>query len=82
MSKARVIKVVGNKIGYRQLLNSIEIQHVLNDLGNDIAKRCNGDYVVTTQLGKVRAHTRVATNSQETLNDNYDNNTLIKAVSK
>lgn len=79
---SKVIKVKGNKAGYRQLLNGREMQQLLNELGNEVAQKCNGDYVVTTQMGKVRAHTRVATNSRETLNDNYDNNTLIKAVSK
>lgn len=79
---SKVIKVKGNKAGYRQLLNGREMQQLLNELGNEVAQKCNGDYVVTTQMGKVRAHTRVATNSRKTLNDNYDNNTLIKAVSK
>lgn len=79
---SKVIKVKGNKAGYRQLLNGREMQQLLNELGNEVARKCNGDYVVTTQMGAVRAHTRVATNSRKTLKDNYKNNTLIKAVSR
>lgn len=80
MTNYKVLKVKGNRSGYRALLNSKECQTMLDNLGNEIATKANGDYLVTTQVGKVRSHTRVAVNSRETLNDNLENNTLLKAV--
>lgn len=80
MTKYKVLKVKGNRSGYRALMNSQGCQKMLDDLGKEIATKANGDYLVTTQVGQVRAHTRVAVNSRETLKDNLENNTLLKAV--
>lgn len=81
-SKVKVIKIVPNNIGYRQLLNSVELQKYMLDLGMNVASSCGSDYAVTAQAGRTRLHVRVATTSQKALNDNYDNNTLVRAVSK
>jgi hypothetical protein len=81
MTKIKVTKIKPNNAGYRRLLNGIELQKYCNDLGEQVSKKAGTGYVVTTQIGKKRLHTRVAAVTKEAVRDNYENNTLLKAVS-
>lgn len=80
MTKIKVVKIKPNNVGYRKLLNGIELQEYCHELGNQVAKKAGTDYEVTTQIGKKRLHTRVATASKEAVKDNLENNTLLKVV--
>lgn len=82
MTKFKVIKLKTNNRGYRMLLNSIELQKYCNDLGEQVSNRAGIGYVVTTQVGRNRLHTRVAAATKDAVIDNYKNNTLLKAVGK
>jgi hypothetical protein len=81
MTKIKVTKIKTNNRGYRMLLNGMELQKFCNDLGEQVSKKAGTGYVVTTQIGKKRLHTRVAAVTKEAVKDNLENNTLLKAVS-
>ena len=66
--------------GIQALLQSDEMQEIINDVGRSILKRVGKGYGLKSKIGKKRAICTVYTDTVEAAKDNYDNNTLLKAV--
>lgn len=67
-----------NPAGVRELLKSQEMQDVLVSYAGKVASRAGSGYDV--YVGRNRANVSVHTGTPEAAQDNYDNNTLEKAV--
>lgn len=75
--------VVLNSAGIRELLKSSEIQSVLNETAETVARRAGEGYeAVPGTLGKTRANVRVQAATKEANKDNLENNTLLKALGR
>lgn len=79
MSKS-IIKL--NEKGIIELLQSRSMQNYLVEQGKAIQKRCGSGYESENQatIGRKRAIVRVSAVTNKAKKDNYDNNTLIKAL--
>ena len=71
-------KFVRDHEGIGQLLKSAEMQAVLIDYANAVQNRAGDDYSV--YVGRTRANVSVRTDNDDAVQDNYENNTLLKAV--
>lgn len=70
-----------NKEGVRELLQSQEMLTVVTEYANNIRGRAGDGYEVSTfPTGKTRVNASVYAATKEAIQDNYDNNTLLKAV--
>lgn len=67
-----------NREGVRALMQSQEMQDVLVGYAQRIQSRAGDGYSVF--VGKTRANVSVRTESDAAVQDNLDNNTLLKAV--
>ena len=74
------VRVVLNKKGVRELLQSKEITSVVSEACEGVAKRAGTGYAFNTQTGKNRAVGRVYAVNKKAISDNYKNNTLLKAL--
>lgn len=79
MSKSRIVL---NEKGIIALLQSTEMQNVLIDQANKVKNRCGTGYEAEPQavIGKKRAIVRVSAVTNKAKQDNYKNNTLLKAL--
>lgn len=77
---ASKFKVWIEPAGMNAVRNSPEVQKWLEETGNAIAGRANGDYRVEVKTGKTRAHCNVIADSVATYYDNLKNNSLLKAM--
>lgn len=66
--------------GVRELLKSPEIMAACAEQAQAIANRAGTGYTVSTYTGRSRVNASVGATSEEALRDNYENNTLLKAV--
>lgn len=73
-------KVVLNKAGVRELLQSEWIKGVLQEHANNIATRAGDGYATSAYTGKNRANVSVYPETFEAYKDNLTNNTLIKSL--
>ena len=64
--------------GVGQLLKSEEMQSVLISYASAVQNRAGDDYSV--YVGRTRANVSVRTDNDDAVQDNYENNTLLKAV--
>lgn len=64
--------------GVGQLLKSEEMQSVLISYASAVQNRAGDDYSV--YVGRTRANVSVRTDNDNAVQDNYENNTLLKAV--
>ena len=64
-----------------QLLKNEEMQGVLKDIADSIASSADGEYDVSTRVGKTRANASIAISDPDTYQKNLKENTLLKAVS-
>lgn len=69
-----------NYEGVRELLRSDEMKELLTDLAEGIQKRAGDGYEVSPYTGKTRVNVSVGTATFEAMQDNLDNNTLLKAL--
>lgn len=69
-----------NSKGVNELLHSSEMVDVLQSYASDIQSRVNGTYQTDTKQMGTRAVASVFTEDPEEIADNYDNNTLWRAV--
>lgn len=67
-----------NRDGVRSLMQSAEMQQVLKNYADTIADRAGDGYDV--HIGPNRANVSVQTANAAAVQDNLDNNTLLKAV--
>ncbi len=75
------IKFELNKAGVRQILQSPEMLNVCKEHAEAIRGRAGDGYEISTHSpGKTRVNVSVYAASEEALKDNYENNTLLKAV--
>lgn len=78
MSKVR-IKL--NRAGVRALLRSSEIQAMLAQEASSRAAGLGPGYDVSVYVGKNRANARITAETEEAIQDNLDNDTLLRAIS-
>ena len=64
--------------GVGQLLKSEEMQSVLISYASAVQNRAGDDYSV--YVGRTRANVSVRADNDNAVQDNYENNTLLKAV--
>lgn len=76
MSKA--LKFELNRDGVRELMQSEAMVGVLKSAADGIAARAGEGYSV--HIGPTRANVSVRTDTDEAVQDNLDNNTLLKAM--
>ena len=69
-----------NGSGVRQLLQSTEMQAVLEKQASAIRSRAGIGYQQDTYVGKNRANAMVWADTYQAKRDNMKNNTLLKAV--
>lgn len=67
-----------NSAGVKELLKSDAMVGILKSYASSIANRAGDGYDV--HIGPNRANVSVETTTDEAMQDNYDNNTLLKAV--
>lgn len=75
------VKIVLKSEGVRELLRSAEIAEVCREHAEAIAGRSGSDYEVSVYTGTNRVNASVRAASNEAIQDNLENNTLLKAVS-
>lgn len=73
-------KFVLNRIGVRQLLQSTEMQTVLNERASQAVQRLGSGYKSDIYVGKNRANSKVYAESFSAKLENSRNNTILKAV--
>ena len=66
--------------GLNELMKSGEMQAVLEEYGQQVAGRAGGDYGVRVHTASFVAIANIYPDSQEAAKDNYENNTLLKAL--
>lgn len=67
-----------NGAGVRELMQSGEMVSVLESYADEIVARAGEGYNV--HIGPTRANVSVVAETEEAAQDNYENNTLLKAV--
>jgi hypothetical protein len=69
-----------NLPGLNELMKSPEMQAVLTQAGNAVASAAGGDYGVRTHVASFVAIANVYPDSAKAAKDNFENNTLVKAL--
>ena len=69
-----------NRKGVRELMQSQEMQAVLQEKASQITARCGDGYESDVMVGKNRANAMVRAATSKAKRDNMDNNTILKAV--
>jgi phage-related protein len=69
-----------NRAGVRQLMQSTEMQAVLQEKASQIAARCGDGYEQDIMVGRNRANAQVWAETSQAKRDNSKNNTILKAV--
>ena len=70
-----------NLPGLNQLMKSAEMQKVLDEAGAQVAKKAGSDYAASPKTGRYIGFSNVYPNSKKAASENYNDNTLIKALS-
>ena len=68
-----------NRKGVRELMRSTEMMSVCVEYANQIRDRAGTGYEVNTRVGKNRVNAEVFPATFKARQDNYENNTLLKA---
>lgn len=69
-----------NSDGVRELLRSAEMAEICEELANEIAAQCGDGYEVSVYTGINRVNASVVAVTKEAIADNYENNTLLRAI--
>ena len=69
-----------NRAGVRQLMQSTEMQAILQEKASQITARCGDGYEHDVMVGKNRANAMVTASTDAAKRDNSKNNTILKAV--
>lgn len=78
---AKGFKFELNRAGVRELLKSAEMEEVVGSYAGEILNRCGADgYVSDTKQMPTRVIAHVSTGDFESMRDNSENNTLLKAL--
>lgn len=79
MAKSKV-HIELNQKGLRELLKSPEMKAICTEHAQAIAGRAGDGYEVSPYTGKRRVNASVFAATKEAKQDNYKNNTLLKAM--
>jgi len=74
------VKFELNLQGLNELMKSEEMQKVLDDAAIEIQNRAGSDYAHRTHVASFVVISNVYPDSKEAAKDNYENNTLLKAM--
>ena len=74
------VKFELNRAGVRELLRSQDMAGVCLNYANNVRSRAGAGYEVTTYVGKNRVNASVHADTIEARRDNFNNNTLLKAL--
>ncbi len=74
------VKFVLNRAGVRQLMQSEEMQAILNEKATKALNRLGGGYKSDIYVGKNRANAMVYADTYQAKRDNLKNNSILKAV--
>lgn len=69
-----------DRAGVRELLQSQEMAGICLNYANGVQSRAGDGYEVSTFVGRNRVNASVYAETAEARKDNYDNNTLLKAL--
>lgn len=69
-----------NRAGVRELLRSGEMASICREHANKVKNAAGDGYEVTTYTGRNRVNASVHAETYEARKDNYENNTLLKAL--
>ena len=69
-----------DRAGVRGLLQSGEMEAVCRGYANQVRNRAGEGYGVSTYTGKTRVNASVYAETPEARRDNFENNTLLKAL--
>lgn len=75
------VKIVLNSAGIREMLRSEEMQAVLEEHAAQISGRCGSGYAHDVHLTGGRAVASAFAETPDAIQDNLDNNTLLRALS-
>jgi len=74
------VKFKLNRRGVAELMKSPEMQAECTRLANGVMARAGDGYEVSTYVGRNRANASVMATTYEARKDNYEHNTLLKAL--
>ena len=74
------VRVELNDAGIRELLKSAPMQALLATKGQAIAAKAGDGYVSEVKVYQKRAVANIYPETSEAIHDNYENNTLLKAM--
>lgn len=77
---AKHVKIKLNRAGVGALLRSREIEDACAAQAKAVAARCGDGYATDSYVGKTRANAMVWAKSAKARQDNYRNNTILKAL--
>lgn len=78
---AKKIEVKVNISGLNQLMKGSEMQAHLKRAGDAVARSAGADYAASVHVADFVAIANVYPNSKEAAKENYESNTLLKAIS-
>lgn len=74
------VKVELNREGVRALLRSQEMMDICSGYANRAVSSLGAGYEVNTYVGKNRVNAEVAAVTSEAMQENLENNTILKAI--
>lgn len=74
------VRIELNDAGVQELLKGAEMQSILKEYGSQKAAQAGEGYSYAVHVHQKRAVANVYADSSEALQDNYENNTLLKVV--
>ena len=74
------VKFELNPEGVRELMKSDSMIDILNGIANQAADQLGDGYEVTTVIGTNRANAEVAAVSHAAKKENYETNSILKAI--
>jgi len=77
---ANDVKFELNLPGLNELMKSAEMQAALDAAGRAVARGAGAGYAVTGRTGRFIGFSNVYPEDQKAAKDNYENNTLLKAI--
>lgn len=69
-----------NREGVKELLQSAEMGEICESYARDVQARAGEGYEVNTYVGETRVNASVHAGTYEARRDNFENNTLLKAL--
>lgn len=69
-----------NRAGVRELMQSPEMQSVLNEKASQAVQRLGAGYNADSHVGRNRSNAMVYAESEDAKKENLRNNTILKAV--